>query len=227
MSAAVLFESRDPKVTGESTALWDQRLPCQVAFMNFLTNIFKYSAAAGTYSVRAEDHPRLPLFADDKNNPLINSLGIYVITQSLDWKGLKVLQPSSAADVDDELLGTFPEHHSAVPGLCSSCFKISKEFVAYLEGFVGASPYYDVEDPNIRLNTWYNKAAKRFSYVTDVAWRAYVGRRIKEWYAKYPPNPPAARGPTSSNAEGDGAVEGDEGGAAEAGPAELFSLDAD
>jgi len=88
---------------------------------------------------------------------------------------------------------------------------LSKNFVAYLESFLGAAPYYKTTDTRNKLERRFAKALKGLNRLDDDKYDQYVMRKLRAWYTKFPPKPRGEGGAADSDEDvaeagaGDGA----------------------
>jgi hypothetical protein len=68
---------------------------------------------------------------------------------------------------------------------------VSKMMIAYLESFLGASPFRvrQTQDPRVdaRLDVLYKEAMKKLDEVDDDACMQYAASKMRAWYTKFPP----------------------------------------
>ena len=66
---------------------------------------------------------------------------------------------------------------------------LSKTMVAYLESFLGVSPFYKTQDPRVdaNLDVLYKDALSKANEIEDRAFQNYVARKLTAWYTRFPP----------------------------------------
>ena len=75
--------------------------------------------------------------------------------------------------------------------------------MAYIEALVGAAPYFRTTDPRMRLDARFAKALSEFNKQDDLRFDQYVARKLRAWFARFPPTPlVAAAAADDDNTEG-------------------------
>ena len=105
------------------------------------------------------------------------------------------------------------KHHIKLP----KTSYLSKHFVAYIVALVGAAPYFRTTDPRMKLDARFTKALSVFNKQDDLRFDQYVARKLRAWFARFPPTQRVAATVDDNNTEG-GA--GGQGGAGVAGEEE-------
>ena len=80
------------------------------------------------------------------------------------------------------------KHHIKLP----KTSYLSKHFVAYIEALVGAAPYFRTTDPRMKLDARFAKALSEFNKQDDLRFDQYVARKLRAWFARFPPTQPVA-----------------------------------
>ena len=124
--------------------------------------------------------------------------------------------PRSKEEVETLITSAFPavpstKHHIKLP----KTSYLSKHFVAYIEALVGAAPYFRTTDPRMKLDARFAKALSEFNKQDDLRFDQYVARKLRAWFARFPPTPRVAAAADDDDTEGGpggqgGAGEGDE-----------------
>ena len=63
-------------------------------------------------------------------------------------------------------------------------------FVAYIEALVGAAPHFKrikTTDPRMKLDARFAKGMIEFIKQEDLRFDQYVARKLRAWYAQFPP----------------------------------------
>jgi hypothetical protein len=189
----VLFETAESAAAGEVAASGDQTKDIQINFTDFIANLFHFKAGTKGYSIDPARFGEVPLFFKDKNeNTVLNDLFFYIFSRALTWQALTWYNPKT---VDHE----WPNGYGAIPASASgpdlpAVPWLSKNFVAYFESFLGAAPYYKSTDTKNKLDRRFAKALKGLNRLDDAKFDQYVMRKLRAWYTKFPPTPPAEGG---------------------------------
>jgi hypothetical protein len=189
----VLFETADSDAAGESAASGDQTKEIQINFTDFLANLFHFKPGAKGYSIDPDRFGQAPLFLKDKEeNTVVNDLFFYIFSRALTWRTLTKYNPKT---VDHEWPGGYDAIDASASGPeLPATWWLSKNFVAYFESFLGAAPYYKTTDGRSKLDRRFTKALKGLDKLDDAKFDMYVMRKLRAWYIKFPPTPPAEGG---------------------------------
>ena len=57
---------------------------------------------------------------------------------------------------------------------------------------VGAAPYFRTTDPKMRLDARFAKALSELNKQDDLRFDQYVARKLRAWFARFPPTPRVA-----------------------------------
>jgi len=204
----VLFETAESAAAGEVAASGDQSKDIQINFTDFIANLFHFKAGAKGYSIDPDRFGQVPLFLKNKDeNTVLNDFFFYIFSRALTWQSLTRYNPRKpnhdwpGGYVAIEASASGPEL-PAVPWL-------SKNFVAYLESFLGAAPYYKTTDTRNKLERRFAKALKGLNSLDNAKFDQYVMRKLRAWYTKFPPKPRGEGGAADSDEDvaeaGDGA----------------------
>jgi len=123
-------------------------------------------------------------------------------------QSLRSYVPISMVDVEMLVTSEFPvieasKHTIALPKISY----ISKMFVAYIEAFVGAAPYFKTTDPRMKLDARFTKAMSEFNKQEDLRFDQYVAHKLR---SQFPPTQWFV-GPGGTDDTGTGGGAGEEG----------------
>jgi len=74
--------------------------------------------------------------------------------------------------------------------------------VAYIEALVGAAPYFRTTDPRMKLDARFAKALSEFNKQDDLRFDQCVARKLRAWFARFPPTQRVAATVDDDNTEG-------------------------
>ena len=105
------------------------------------------------------------------------------------------------------------KHHIELP----KTSYLSKHFVAYIEALVGAAPYFrpGTTDPRMKLDARFAKAFSEFNKQDDLCFDQCVARKLRAWFARFPPTQRVAATVDDENTEGGPGGQGEAGVAGE------------
>ena len=184
--------------------------PSQQAFADLLRGLFHWKLDTSdkrAYSLDPKDYPRLPLFAWNKDQSCYLNQVFWLVYNdaTTSWRSLAYLQRSRVEDIEalaESEYDAIPESASGVAQL--SCPKISKTFVADLEGLVVVAPYHrGTADP--RASGYAEEVAleafAKLNAVLKKDFMPYMKRKLGEWYRAAPKGPETARQATEDDPE--------------------------
>ena len=180
--------------------------PSQQAFANLLRGLFHWkldTTDKRAYSLNPADYPRLPLFAFNKDQACyLNQVFWLVYEDATSWRSLSSMHRSRVEDIEALAESEFDAIAESPSGAAlPACPKISKTFVAYLEGLVVVPPYNrGTADP--RASGFAEEVAAdafdKLNAVKKSDYMAFLKRKLREWYRAAPKGPgpgPARREP--------------------------------
>lgn len=214
----VLFETEDSGAAGESTALGDQSRDIQVTWIDFLANLFHFKHGSDDFGIDPPQWPAKPLFAKKAEHyTVLNEFFCYIYSKAVSWQGMSAWNVQSLSDVETLTTSVYSaiDASKSGPDLPATPY-ISMTFVAYLEALLGAAPYFKTTDPRNKLEHRFAKALKELNKVEEDKFSAYLGRKLRAWYTKFPPEERKGAG-GGSDAEGGGEVDMMGGGRADSG----------
>jgi len=176
--------------------------PSQQAFADLLRGLFHWKLDTSdnrAYSLDPKDYPRLPLFSLHKEQTCYLNQVFWLVYNdaTTSWRSLSFLHRSRVEDIEalaDAEYDAIPE--SASGDAQPSCPKISKTFVAYLEGLVVVAPYHrGTADP--RASGYAEEVAadafEKLDAIKRAPFKNYLKRKLGEWYRAAPKRPATAR----------------------------------
>lgn len=121
---------------------------------------------------------------------MCNDVGIMVLTKVHKMQNMRQILFASIEGVEDVMTGIFeaiPAHGEFVA--VEQSFKISKNFLAYLEMLVYVAPYWRQDDPKItpKLDRQYKIIKKRYSRVDYPLLHHNLTKWMKAYLTKFPP----------------------------------------
>ena len=145
--------------------------------------LFNFKHTATAYSILPEDYNRLPLFAVDQNNRVLNEFAFYCL------KRLDKLQNFGARKLtcndDAGVRAHFAQKYAAIPATATlpavpESYWYSKELVAYIMAILSTVAYHKSGDPRITgvMDEAYAEALSLFRGMTAQAFNDYIVRRM-------------------------------------------------
>jgi hypothetical protein len=136
--------------------------------------MFYYKNDSTTYGVARD---AVPLFQDEDDNPLINELGIYTLDKLCMFQGMQDYAVTADTDIDNYVR----ECTILVDG--TKIYRLSNEFLAYIEICVAISLYYRQDDPRTAgaMDTYFRDALQTYADVTYKDLHDYLARRFHAW----------------------------------------------
>ena len=177
------------------------------------------SSSATAYSIKAEDYDRLPLFAVDQNNRVLNEFAFYCL------KRLHKLQNFGSLKVTCNDINDVQAHFSqayepidataTLPEIPETYF-YSKELIAYLTAMLSTVPYAKTGDSSIigLMDEEYTAVLHRLRGMTSKAFNDYLVRRMSAYIDRWPVDAKPAAAPAPAAADDTAAEDGGGGGEA-------------
>lgn len=209
----VLFETAESAEEKQTTCLGDQKLPCQSAFGDLLAGLFHFKNGLTAYSLDPEKWPELPLYADTSDNSYLNDVFWLVFYELQTWQNMNVFDVGSIQAMQELLDSEHPGvAESPAGGALKECMVVSKNLVAYIEALLVLCPYYKAGDPRIAglADAQYSRRLTNLNTAPDEVFKAYMKRKLDEFYKTVGPVPPSGGACAEEGGEADqGANTGD------------------
>jgi hypothetical protein len=118
------------------------------------------------------------IYRDSKENPLINTFGIYVLTRLPTFQNMKSLRIDAATDIPAYV------RHSTELLDGTRVYRFSRELLAFLETMVAFSPYHVANNPNAAgpADAFYEAALECYKKVPYDKLHDYIVESLVEWY---------------------------------------------
>jgi len=187
--------------------------------------LFNFKHTATAYSILPEDYNRLPLFAVDQNNQMLNELAFYCLKRLhklQNFGNLKVTCNDTAG-----VQAHFAQKYEPIAATATlpevpETYFYSKELIAYLTAMLSTVPYAKTGDTRITglMDEEYTAVLNRLRGMTNTAFNDYLVRRMSAYIARWPvdakpaaaPAPAAAADAAAEDGGGGGEAAGDDDG---------------
>ena len=199
-----MIETSSSAKDGEVTGVFDGTTELQKNWLDFIVNLLHYKKGSAEYGIEPVKYLLKPLYCKTAgDNSVLNDLFCHIFSTMGDWQSLRRFAPRSMADVETLVTSDFPaieatKHSIELP----RASYISKHFVAYIEALVGAAPYFRTTDPRMKLDARFAKALSEFNKQDDLRFDQYVARKLRAWFARFPPTPRVAAAADDDDTDG-------------------------
>ncbi len=180
--------------------------------------LFNFKAGSTAYSLKMEDCPRLPLFAEAQNNRLLNEFAFYCLKwlHKLQNFGALKLTCNDTAGIQAHFAQTYaPIIATGNLPVVPETYYYSKELLAYLTAMLSTVVYSKTGDSRITgvMDEDYIAALHRLRGMSSMAFNEYLVRRMTAYIDRWPVDAkPAAVPAPAADPDAATATEGGGGG---------------